>query len=1054
MTTPSTPRKAGPFNGNGVAVSFPFTFKIFAASDVKVAIANSAGVETVLVEGTDYTVTPNADQDATPGGTVTYPVSGSPLPVGSVLSVIGDLDYDQPLDLPSGGNFSPIALENQLDRATMQIQQLKEQVDRAAKLPQTATVGDLESIVDGIVRLADSADNIDAVVGSLAAVNIVAADITDVSTVAASIGNVNATGANIAAVVTVANDLNEPVSEINTVAGSIANVDAVGGNIANVNTVAGISPAVSTVAGVAPKVSIVADNVADVSNFADVYYGPSATNPTLRKDGSALQGGDLYFNTGTRRLRVYDGTAWVDGPVNAGTIASYSLSGTGSQTAFTLPVDPVSENNTQVYIGGVYQSKSEYGVSGTTLTFSSAPPAGANNIEVVVISTLALGATDAALVGFKQSGTGAVARTAQDKLREVVSVKDFGAVGNGVTNDSAAIQAAIDAVSSAGGGVLFFPKGDYVATGLVLKSNVTFKGAGRAISRLVIPSGNTTTNTIFYSVTTPVSNIKFESLGFRGRWDEIQNEIASNGLMTAKFVTNLTVNDCHFLYSAGFSLNLNECDHVEVTNNLMEYVARDMVAVWGTPNVKVTGNTLRHNDDDGVSINWETAGSNPVRSNIIVHGNILEDTGPIRTQAPKNVSIIGNVISRPKGTGVIVGVSNISQNDISSGHGVVVAYNIITDVIERQWFVSGDLVGSINNRVYIHVRSIKPQAGSLAVAPGEVNPATGTVQSPYDWYYKKANTSPVSGSIRAPDRFVITNNVCKRTLPAVAKYSDWGYGKAFSLDGMVDFQVTEAVLSGAGVLVRMPQTGLVVSDNTIEASGNGIRFDLDLEAGVTLVDGLAKGVLIRNNVIKNALEFGIYWVPTASLTHQDITFDNNIVDCDPYFLSTNRAAGGAWTSGGAGPTALRFVNLAGITIKNNEVRNCAAAIDSTGATTLQNIESNIIVGDAAATGFSASNKGVGTVPPISAGEQWWIRYVNSDPTSADYGDSLGANLRNASSIPSSGKWLTGMVVRARTSGASGSAGSRYVLLGWTRLTTGTGNVLNTDWVEMRCPTGT
>lgn len=657
-----------------------------------------------------------------------------------------------------------------------------------------------------------------------------------------------------------------------------------------------------------------------------------------------------------------------------------------------------------------------------------------------------------ALVGFKQSSTGAVDRTAQDKLREFVSVKDFGAVGNGTTNDSPAIQAAINAISAAGGGTLFFPVGDYVAMNLTLKSNVTFKGAGRSVSRLVIPPGNTTTNTIFYSVTTPASNIKFESLGFRGRWDEIQNEIASNGLMTAKFVTNLTINDCHFLYSAGFSLNINECDHVEVTNNLMEYVARDMVAVWGTPNVKVTGNTLRHNDDDGVSINWETAGSDPVRSNIIVHGNILEDTGPIRTQAPKNVSIIGNVISRPKGNGVLVGVTNVSGNDISSGHGVIVAYNIITDVIDRQWFVSGDLVGSINNRVYINVQSIKPQAGSLAVAPGEVNPATGTVQSPYDWYYKKANTSPVSGSIRAPDRFVITNNVCKRTLPAVAKYSDWGYGQAYSLDGMVDFQVTEAVLTGAGVLVRLPQTGLVVSDNTIEAGGNGIRFDL--QTGVSLSDGLAKGALIRNNVIKNALEFGIYWVPATSLTHQDITFDNNIVDCDPYFLSTNRAAGGAWTNGGAGPTALRFVNLAGITIKNNEVRNCAAAIDSTGATTLQNIESNIIVGDAAATGFSASNKGVGTVPPISAGEQWWIRYVNSDPTSTDYGDSLGANLRNASSIPSSGKWLTGMVVRARTSGASGSAGSRYVLLGWTRLTTGTGNVLNTDWVEMRCPTGT
>lgn len=48
----------------------------------------------------------------------------------------------------------------------------------------------------------------------------------------------------------------------------------------------------------------------------------------------------------------------------------------------------------------------------------------------------------AEMVAFKQSGTGAVDRTASDKLREVVSVKDFGAVGDGVADDAAAIQAA------------------------------------------------------------------------------------------------------------------------------------------------------------------------------------------------------------------------------------------------------------------------------------------------------------------------------------------------------------------------------------------------------------------------------------------------------------------------------------------------------------------------------------------------------------------------------------------------------------------------------------
>jgi hypothetical protein len=135
MTTPSTPRKAGPLLGTGAQTSWPFTFKVFAASDIAVTIANNLGVETALVLNTDYSVSVNANQDTSPGGTVTYPLSGSPLPVGSKLTIIGNLPYDQPLDLPSGGNFSPLALENELDRLAMQIQQLRELTSRSLQVP-------------------------------------------------------------------------------------------------------------------------------------------------------------------------------------------------------------------------------------------------------------------------------------------------------------------------------------------------------------------------------------------------------------------------------------------------------------------------------------------------------------------------------------------------------------------------------------------------------------------------------------------------------------------------------------------------------------------------------------------------------------------------------------------------------------------------------------------------------------------------------------------------------------------------------------------------------
>jgi hypothetical protein len=75
------------------------------------------------------------------------------------------------------------------------------------------------------------------------------------------------------------------------------------------------------------------------------------------------------------------------------------------------------------------------------------------------------------LVGFLQSGAGAVARTVQSKLREVVSVKDFGAVGDGVANDTAAIQAAINYGIAANAKVII-PSGDYLVDMVQVKDAV------------------------------------------------------------------------------------------------------------------------------------------------------------------------------------------------------------------------------------------------------------------------------------------------------------------------------------------------------------------------------------------------------------------------------------------------------------------------------------------------------------------------------------------------------------------------------------------------------
>lgn len=73
------------------------------------------------------------------------------------------------------------------------------------------------------------------------------------------------------------------------------------------------------------------------------------------------------------------------------------------------------------------------------------------------------------IVGFQQAGSGSVYRSVQDKLREVVSVKDFGAVGDGVADDTTAIQNAINCVGT--NGTVFFPDGEYRVSSTLHLSN-------------------------------------------------------------------------------------------------------------------------------------------------------------------------------------------------------------------------------------------------------------------------------------------------------------------------------------------------------------------------------------------------------------------------------------------------------------------------------------------------------------------------------------------------------------------------------------------------------
>ena len=170
---------------------------------------------------------------------------------------------------------------------------------------------------------------------------------TEVTTVAGISGNVTTVANNIADINTVAADLNESTSEIdtvatnianvntvgnaianvNTTAGSIANVNTTAGSIANVNTTAGSITNVNTVAGSIANVNTVGNNISQVNSFANLYRIASS-DPSTNNDE-----GDLYFNTTSNELRVYNGSTWQGGVTATGNLAGLGANTfTGNQT--------------------------------------------------------------------------------------------------------------------------------------------------------------------------------------------------------------------------------------------------------------------------------------------------------------------------------------------------------------------------------------------------------------------------------------------------------------------------------------------------------------------------------------------------------------------------------------------------------------------------------------------------------------------------------------------------------------------------------------------------
>jgi hypothetical protein len=219
----------------------------------------------------------------------------------------------------------------------------------------------------------------------------------------------------------------------------------------------------------------------------------SAFDNTLSLDGSAPNAMAADFDMNSNDILNAGDITAVNVTVT-GTLTGVALSrqvdnmvvdeftGDGSTVAYVLSSTPLTVDVVIVNVDGLAQLATSYTLSAATLTFSVAPPL-SSAIQIRYFTDIALGATTSAdLVSYSQGGTGHVARTVEARLRDQVSVKDFGVVGDG-TDETTKLQ---DALNAAAGNTLVFESGKtYGFTSLSIPSSVTIVARGALFRRTV-----------------------------------------------------------------------------------------------------------------------------------------------------------------------------------------------------------------------------------------------------------------------------------------------------------------------------------------------------------------------------------------------------------------------------------------------------------------------------------------------------------------------------------------------------------------------------------------
>jgi len=396
VSNKNTPRNT--YTASANQTSFAISFEFYQIADVKVYKNGTLLTYNATPSGSSqYSITGTASASDNAyefgsGGSITLGAGAS---ANDIIVIIRDISVERTTDFPNSGAFDITSLNTQLDTLTSIVADVKTQTDRSVKLLDTDTVSATVTLPAKATRQSklmgfDANGNIETTVNS-AGLTTISGLTTEIQTLGAISSDLTNLNSNLSTI----SNVNSNISTITNVNSNLSAISTVNSNISAITTANSNNTAITNVSNAIANVNQVASNLSAVSDFANIYLGASSSAPTQDPDGSALDDGDLYFDSSSNQLKVFAiGSGWQNaGSSVNGTSKRYKYTVSGTPTTLTGN-DDNSESLTydagfiDVYKNGVkmVNGADVTVTSGSSIVFASALAAG-DIVEAIAFGT-------------------------------------------------------------------------------------------------------------------------------------------------------------------------------------------------------------------------------------------------------------------------------------------------------------------------------------------------------------------------------------------------------------------------------------------------------------------------------------------------------------------------------------------------------------------------------------------------------------------------------------------------------------------------------------------